>query len=166
MIFVSKSDPDYQLFLTNLLEKRQQLKGESKPTDLQIFSRQCEKAIQQMVSSSENIILKELLFSNEKEQRYSFQEFDYHLPDKKIVGEIKCSFDFNRALQSAKKQHKKNIPRLAELGYNLQYIIIDAKNTKVTDIVIDDRAIIRVSGGAVREYLWFKVSGVDSNWFY
>jgi hypothetical protein len=149
MTFVTKNDTDYQFFIS----KRIKQKDKTKPSALQIFSRICEKAMQQMLYSSDEIIIKETLKNVENQkQKFVFKEVDYHLPEKKIVGEIKVSFDFHNALKSAKKQHKNNFEKLLNLGYSLQYIIIDMKNSKINEICIDEKPTIRISGRSLFDY--------------
>jgi hypothetical protein len=153
MIFVSKNDPDYQKFLSLKLIKRKNQKDKTTPTSLQIFSRICEKAIQQILASSDEIIIKETLTNTENARpKYTFKEVDYHLSERKIVGEIKVSFDTHQALKSAKRQHKAVAENLSSLGYSLQYLIIDAKDTKIKEILIGTQPTVRLSGGSLFDY--------------
>jgi hypothetical protein len=149
LTFVTKTDPNYLFFLS----KRIKQKEKTNPTSLQIFSRICETAIQQILASSDEIIIKETLPNNENARpKHTFKEVDYHLPDKKIVGEIKVSFDTHQALKSAKRQHKAIAENLSSLGYSFQYLIIDAKDTKIKEILIDTQPTIRLSGGSLFDY--------------
>lgn len=155
MVFVTKEDEDWRSFTQYFISKKQDLKlgTRNKPLDIEYFSRVCENAIRQILCSNESRILKHKLKTSQKHGCYQFNEFDYHLTDKKILGEVKVTYKKSGSLKRAQKQHQKIKNVLDSNGYFVQYILIDASSKEDTGLFIPEKTNkVLISGYSIFLY--------------
>jgi hypothetical protein len=89
----------------------------------------------------------------QKHGGYQFNEFDYHLTDKRILGEVKVTYKKSGSLKRAKKQHQKIKNLLDSNGYFVQYILIDASSREDTGLFIPENVNeVLISGYSVFLY--------------
>ena len=167
MEFVTRQDADFQAFLDAQRQKYFSLREKNEPLWVEIFSRKCEKAIRLMLDSDPREILKYKSFGQCGTWKYLFNEVDYHLPDKKILGELKVSFNRADAKRKAQKQCEVIRQKTAELNYATQIIIVDINETKeaIDTLIINDSPLIYLNAYAMFQYCLDKKIIEDVNLF-
>ena len=154
MEFVTRQDVDFQAFIEEKRLQNFSLREKHEPLLVDVFGRYCEKAIKLMLNSDPREILKYKSFGHGGTWKPFFKEFDYHLPDKKVVGELKVSFNRSSARKKAQKQREAIRPKTDELNYTVQIIIVEVSEAKeaVESLIIDDSPLIYLNAYAMFQY--------------
>lgn len=100
------------------------MKQHRRPLLVEYFGWCCERMIFKDVGSSDEIYLQHWGKYRGVDTNLTIKEFDFHIPDMKIVGEVKTSFSPNRARVEAWKQSRSYLPMLGK-GYTLLVVLID-----------------------------------------